>query len=286
MRAEEQRALRVGVVGLGAMGRPISRHLAGAGHRVFGYDPMEAAGASAAALGVTLCASPAELAASCDLMLILVGFETEVEDVLFGADGLAREARPNLTVAIGSTIAPGYCCGLSERLAALGIGLLDIPLARGEQAAEAGQLLLFAGGPREVFERFAPVFASFASNIHYLGLTGAGQVGKMVNNLILWTCIAINDEGLRFGQALGVAPGPLRLALSEASAQNWALSSGAENRPLPWAEKDMHMVLAEAEALAFELPMAATVETAITAYKRRKGLHTPVAPAVRARAGS
>jgi 3-hydroxyisobutyrate dehydrogenase-like beta-hydroxyacid dehydrogenase len=286
MRTEEQRALRVGVVGLGAMGRPISRHLAAAGHRVFGYDPMEEAAARAAALGVTLCASAAELAASCDLAIILVGFEAEVEDVLFGAHGLAQEAHPHLTVAIGSTIAPGYCRELSERLAALDIALLDIPLARGEQAAEAGRLLLFAGGPREAFERFAMMFSAFASNVHYLGPSGAGQVGKMVNNLILWACVAINDEGLRLGEALGVAQGPLRLALGEASAQNWALSTGAENRPVPWAEKDMHMVLSEAEALGFELPMAATVETVITAYKRRKGLHTPEVPAARQRAGT
>ena len=79
--------------------------------------------------------------------------------------------------------------------------------ARGEPAAEAGELLVMVGGDTEAFESCKPALASFASSIFYLGQLGAGQVGKMVNNLILWSCISANHEGLKLAERLGVDPG-------------------------------------------------------------------------------
>src|SRR5213075_1296889 len=113
--------------------------------------------------------------------------------------------------------------GLARRLEEKKVVLLDIPLARGESAAVAGKLLIYGAGDEQAFAACRPVFDAFASDIFHLGAAGAGQVGKMVNNLILWACISANDEGLRLGEALGVDAAKLKEALSHGSAQNWAM---------------------------------------------------------------
>src|SRR5204863_2323272 len=147
--------------------------------------------------------------------------------------------------ALGSTVAPTFARNIFEKMRRAGMVPLDIPLARGEAAAIAGKLLVFGAGDEASFERCRPAFSAFASDIFHLGPAGAGQVAKMVNNLILWACIAVNDEGLRLGQALGVDPERLSEALRHGSAQNWAMDTQAERSGMPWAEKDMSIVLEE-----------------------------------------
>ncbi|HZQ75626.1 MAG TPA: NAD(P)-dependent oxidoreductase [Burkholderiales bacterium] len=265
----------VGIVGLGKMGAPMAKHLLAAGFDVAGCDPSEAARGAAAALGVRLLPSPRAVAEACELVFIVVGFDREVEAAVFGKSGLAEEPRKGLIVALASTVAPRYARELALRAAEKGITLLDIPLARGEAAALAGKLLVYGAGDEASFERCRPAFRAFASDIFHLGAAGAGQVGKMVNNLILWACISANDEGLRLGEALGVDPARLRTALRHGSAQNWAMDERAELSGMPWAEKDMSIVLHEADLARLSLPLCGTVKEAIKGLKVRMGLGLP-----------
>jgi 3-hydroxyisobutyrate dehydrogenase-like beta-hydroxyacid dehydrogenase len=195
--------------------------------------------------------------------------------VMFANEGLLAGARPGLIVAMGSTIAPSYARRLAERIKSSGLILLDMALTRGEPAAEAGKVLILGGGDPAVFESCRAVFSAFASDIFNLGPFGAGQVGKMVNNLILWACMAANDEGLRLGEALGVDQETMRAALGHSSAQNWSMSARAESRPTPWAEKDMTIVLKEADAAHLSLPLCGLVKEVIKDFKRRRGYPTP-----------
>jgi 3-hydroxyisobutyrate dehydrogenase-like beta-hydroxyacid dehydrogenase len=266
---------RIGIIGLGAMGRPMGRHLIAKGFTVCGYDPVAAAQDQAAALGVAVVSSPAEVARASELVLIVVGFDAQVEKVFFGEHGLLTAARAGLIVVMGSTIAPSYARNLAERVKSHGLILLDMALTRGEPAAEAGEMLILGGGDPAVFEACRPVFSAFASDIFNLGPFGAGQVGKMVNNLILWACMTANDEGLRLGEALGVDQETMRNALGHSSAQNWCMSARAESRPTPWAEKDMSIVLKEADALRMSLPLCGLVKEVIKDFKRRRGYPTP-----------
>jgi 3-hydroxyisobutyrate dehydrogenase-like beta-hydroxyacid dehydrogenase len=263
------------MVGLGKMGAPMAKHLLAANFTVLGCDPSEPARREAARLGVRMVESAQELAQACDLVIIVVGFDREVEAAIFGERGIAQAARPGLLVALGSTVAPRYAKQLGERLAARKMVLLDIPLARGEAAAIAGKLLIFGAGDEASFERCRAAFAAFASDIFHLGPAGAGQVGKMVNNLILWACTSANDEGLRLGEALGVEPARLRAALHHASAQNWAMDQRAELSGMPWAEKDMSIVLHEADLARLSLPLCGTIKETIKGLKVRMGLGLP-----------
>jgi len=262
----------VGLLGLGKMGNPIAKHLRAGGFDVVGCDPAKPAADAARAIGVRVVSSPHEVAQASELVIIVVGFDTQVEESLFRIDGVVAGAKPGLIVAIGSTVAPRYATKLAARLAEKKIVMIDTPLARGEAAAEAGKLLIYGAGDEKAFEACRPALSAFASDIFHLGPAGAGQVGKMVNNLILWACISANDEGLRLGQALGVDPERLREALLKGSAQNWALGSRAGERGMPWAEKDMNIVLHEADLARLSLPLSGTVKEVIKGLKIRLGL--------------
>jgi 3-hydroxyisobutyrate dehydrogenase-like beta-hydroxyacid dehydrogenase len=266
---------KVGIVGLGRMGAPMARHLLAKGFTVSGCDPAAQARARAQGLGMAVLGSPREVAQSSDLVIVVVGYDDEVETALFGAEGIAAAAKPGLIVAIGSTIAPALARRLAGRLAERSMVLLDAPLARGEAAAVAGKLLIFGGGDQRAFDACRPAFGAFASDLFYLGGAGAGQVGKMVNNLVLWACTSANDEGLRLGEALGVDAERLRAALGHSSAQNWSMDNRAELSGMPWAEKDMAIVLQEADVARLSLPLCGTVKETIKGLKIRMGLGLP-----------
>ena len=266
---------RIGVIGLGAMGRPISRHILAKGYQVTGHDPNAEAREKAAALGIDMRDTPAAVARDSDLVLIVVAFDDDVEKAMFGRDGIVAAAPAGSIVAIGSTIAPSTARRLTERVPA-GLTLLDMALARGEPAAEDRTVLILGGGDEATFEACMPVFHTFASDVFNLGPFGAGQVGKMVNNLILWACMSANDEALRLGEALGLDQEKLRAVLVHSSAQNWSMSNRADTRPIPWAEKDLNIALHEADALGLSVPLAGLVREMIKAFKRRHGYPTKV----------
>jgi 3-hydroxyisobutyrate dehydrogenase-like beta-hydroxyacid dehydrogenase len=266
---------RIGILGLGAMGRPMARHLIAKGFSVAGYDVSEAACARVASLGATIAATPRDLAAHSDAVLIVVGFDAQVERAVFGANGIREAARPGLILGMGSTVAPSFAQGVARRLEGTGVVLIDMALTRGEPFAEAGTMLVLGGGDEAAFAACQPVLRSFASDIFHLGPFGAGQVGKMVNNSILWACMTANDEGLRLGEALGIDAETLRHALTHSSAENFSLSARADERPTPWAEKDMRIVLEEAATAKLDMPLSTLVKERIADFKRRKGYPTP-----------
>lgn len=261
----------VGMVGLGKMGNPMARLLASKGFVTVGYDPSQAACKASAAHGVTIAQSPLELAGRCDLAIVVAAFEHQVEDALFGKNGIVEGANKGLIVGIASTISPKGMRDMGQRLAEKGIIPLDIPLCRGEPFAEAGTLLIIGGGDKAAFERCKPAFQAFATSIYHLGDVGAGQVGKMVNNLILWACISANYEGFKIGEKLGVDREAMRAMLLDSSAQNWAMGSGAGDRPMPWAEKDMMIVLEEADAARISLPLCGSIKEVIKGIKVERG---------------
>lgn len=269
---------RVGLVGLGKMGRPIARHLRSRGYQVTGYDIDRATAGRAAQDGTPVVGSLTEVAAASDLLLILVGFDSEVEAVIFGEDGVLSHLQPGSIVVVSSTVAPQTMKRLARRLEGHEFHLVDAPLTRGEEAAEKGRLLVLAGGEPELIERCRPVFSAFADPVHHLGPLGAGQVGKMVNNLILWSCMSANFEGLKLSAALGVDPEALRRALVDSSANNWSLQTRAEEKPVPWAEKDMTIVLKEADQARVSLPLCGVVKEVIKGFKIERGLPTPRTP--------
>jgi 3-hydroxyisobutyrate dehydrogenase-like beta-hydroxyacid dehydrogenase len=269
---------RVGIIGLGKMGNPMCRHLRKAGFEVIGTDISVAARRSVEAAGIRTVATSREVAAASDFVIVVVGFDSEAEDAVLGADGVAAGARPGLIVGVASTVAPRTMTRIASRLEGSGITLIDMPLTRGEPAAEAGKMLTMVGGDEAAFAAVKPALDTFADAVFRVGALGSGQVGKMVNNLILWACISANHEGFRLAEALGADPDRLRTALLESSAGNWAMKMQIQNSPMPWAEKDMRIVLGEADKLRLSLPLCGVVKEVVKSIKYERGWPTPEEP--------
>lgn len=265
----------VGVIGLGRMGLPMARHIAAAGYQVIGAESDQARADLAARSGIEMAPNPAALAGRCEAILIAVGFDDEVEIAVFGPNGLAETARPGTVVMVASTVAPGFMADLARRCADRKLCAIDVPVARGETAAEAGKLLVFAGGEPDCVRHCRPLLERFAERIDYLGPAGAGQTAKAINNMLLWSCLVASVEGLDFGAALGLDREALREALNHSSGANWAMQTRADERPALWAEKDMDLLLAEARAAGFDMPVSRTVREAIAAFKKARSLPSP-----------
>ena len=266
---------RVGLIGLGKMGLPMARHMRKRGFEVVAHDLNTEVCKQAADLGVVIVKSAREVAITSDFVIVVVGFDSEVERVVTGDKGIAAAARPGLIVGISSTVAPRTMQKLAKLLDGTGIVLLDMPLTRGEGAAEAGKMLVMVGGDAAAFATCNPVLECYADAIFHVGELGAGQTGKMVNNLILWACISANNEAAKLAERLNVDFERLRVALLESSAGNWALKSRIETQPMPWAEKDMRIVLSEADRLRLSVPLCGVVAEVVKSVKFERGWPTP-----------
>src|SRR5262245_45057452 len=270
-----QNIRRVGIVGLGKMGLPMARHLQKGGFAVAACDVSAAATKQADGAGIKVVANPKAVAAESDFIIVVVGFDAEAEAVVLGADGIASAARSGMIVGIASTVSPRTMQKIAGKISGSGIALLDMPITRGEGAAEAAKLLTMVGGDVAAFEACKGALSTFASSIYHVGDLGSGQVGKMVNNLILWACISANHEGFNLARKLGTDPERLREALLDSSAGNWAMRTRPEEQPMPWAEKDMRIVLSEADRLRISLPLCGVVTEVVKSVKFEKGWPTP-----------
>ena len=265
----------VGFVGLGKMGLPMAQNVLKAGYHVVGFDQDQAARMRAVECSIDVVERLAEVSAQCDLVIIIVGFESQIDSIIFGPDGLSSPSASKSIFAIASTVSPSFMVRTQERLKATKYSVVDIPVARGEQPARDGTLLLFFGGAPEIFDQCGPVFGTFCEKYENLGPLGCGQVGKMVNNMILWSCLVATVEAFRIAEKFGVDQELLREILTFSSADNWALRTKADQRPAFWAEKDMMILLSEADKKRVSLPLSGAVKEAIKAFKIERDLPYP-----------
>jgi len=259
----------VGLVGAGRMGRAMVHHLIARGFAVSVTDVSAAACEAVAVLGAKVVDTPAELAARSDAVFIAVGFDEEVSAVCRGADGIFANARPGTIVVVNSTISADLVRALGDEARAKGLDLLDIPIARGAAAAEAGTLLALAGGDAAVLERVRPMLEAFCSDISHLGDIGHGQVAKAINNLLLWVDgVALTEAG-RLAESTGIDLPGLRDALLMSSGRSWALENW-DSVTFTWALKDMQLVLDMCDRTGLSFPMAGLVKEQVKQAREAK----------------
>nr|MDQ2704773.1 NAD(P)-dependent oxidoreductase [Pseudomonadota bacterium] len=174
---------RIGFVGIGRMGRPMCRHILGAGFQVAMYDPVEAAMEPVIKIGGKATKSPRELAGMSDIMFVMPGFYNEVEEAICGADGLLAGAARDSVIVVASTITPQQAKNLAARCADKGVNFIDAPVCQGERGAEEAYLLWLVGGREDILERVRPAMEPCGKDIYHLGDVGAGMVGKAMNNM-------------------------------------------------------------------------------------------------------
>jgi len=258
----------VGVVGAGRMGLPIIGHLARAGFRTLATDRDVTRQACIEEKAALWRPDAASLARECGIVLVCVGFDREVRELL-APGGAFRSARRGSVCAVLSTIHPKTIQDLSGQNRAIGLEVIDSTVCRGGDAADRGTLLSFVGGPRPIVERITPVLRAYSTDVVHTGGVGSAQVAKAVNNLIMWACLVADHEGLALAQRYGVDIELLRRALAQSSAANEALAKWG-TQTMAWAEDDMGIVAEMAAECGLALPQADITREICRALKSRR----------------
>jgi 3-hydroxyisobutyrate dehydrogenase-like beta-hydroxyacid dehydrogenase len=259
---------RTGVIGLGAMGLQMARHMVAKGFAVAGTDIDREATLRAAAHGVRICASAAEVGDHAEVVVLMVATDAQVDE-LVRASGLLERLRPGAVICIASSIAPQTCRDLAAVTAARNVGVIDTPVVLGQEAANNGELTIYAGGEARHVERATPALRAFGHKIIHVGAIGSGQIAKTMNNLLLWACMCANYEVLTLAKSLGADVPKLVEALGEGSGANWSLSRWGTGTG-KWAEKDMDVALDIAQHAKVPMPLSGLVDQLVKSINQEK----------------
>ncbi|MFL5105875.1 MAG: NAD(P)-dependent oxidoreductase [Xanthobacteraceae bacterium] len=265
---------RVGIIGVGRVGLAMAKHLIKHGYPLTVCDINQESLNKAQQMGAAVARTPAELGRAATFVILGVGYDDEVNAVVLGADGVLSTLVAGSIIAVSSTVAPDTVKALDAKARAKGSDVLDAPICRGRWFADEGKLLALFGGRPEVVERGRPVYATFSSDIAHLGAVGHGQVGKAMNNLLLW----VNSIGLieagRIAETTGIDLPTLRDALQISSGKSQALEDW-DQISFTWALKDMQIVSKMADQAGLALPITGAVKELVKEARRIKASNPP-----------
>jgi L-threonate 2-dehydrogenase len=257
----------VGVIGLGTMGGGVATSLLRAGFAVRVCDVRPDVLKSFASRGAVACATPRELGAACDIVIVLVVNAEQTEQVLFGPDGAVPAMQRNSVVVMSVTVAPDYAERLGTRLAEHGILMIDGPVSGGEAKAASGEMTVMAAGAPKAFEKCASVFSAIAQKVYRLGDTpGTGSKVKMINQLLAGVHIAAAAEAMALGIKSGADPKVLFDVISNSAGSSWMFQNRvphildgdyAPRSAVNIFVKDLGIVLEAGKKQSFPLPLSA-----------------------------
>ncbi len=257
--------LKVGYIGLGLMGKSIARNILKAGFPVVVHNRSQAAVDELASEGATRAGSPAEVAAQVDVVFTNLPNSPDVEKVVLGQKGIIESAHAGLIFVDNSTIKPATARMIAEKLKSKGTVALDAPVSGGDIGARNGTLTIMVGGPAEAVEKVMPVFQAMGKTITHVGDSGAGQVAKAANQIMVAAQMAAMGELLIFARKAGVSPQKVVEAIKAGAAQCWTLDVKpprlfAGNRNPGFKAymqlKDMKIVMETAREYGIPLPSA------------------------------
>jgi 3-hydroxyisobutyrate dehydrogenase len=258
----------VGVIGLGAMGRGMAASLRRNGYPVHVFDVRAEAAAAFAAEGGTACASPAEVAATCEVVVSVVVNAEQTEAVLFGERGAAAAMRAGSLFVMCSTVAPGWSVALEARLAERGLLYLDAPISGGAAKAASGQMTMMTAGRPEAYAKAGNLLDAMAAKVYRLGnAAGNGSKVKIINQLLAGVHIAAAAEAMALGLREGVDADALYEVITHSAGNSWMFENrmahvlAGDYTPLSAVDifvKDLGLVLDTARASKFPLPLSAT----------------------------
>ena len=270
--------MRLGFIGMGAMGRPMALHLLRAGHEVTVWARRVARAQPLLDAGAVWGGSPADVARRAEVVFTIVTTGADVEHIAHGPDGLIDGFASGSILVDMSTIAPGVARSIARRLAERGVDMLDAPVSGGEAGAVAATLSIMVGGNAAVLDRVRPLFFVLGKTLVHVGECGAGQVAKACNQMIMVGFIQAVAEALHLAQAAGADPAKVRQALAGGSAGSRVLevfggrmvdgdfAAGVEAR---LHHKDYGILMAEAYRLGVPLPVSAQVWQQLNALMAR-----------------
>jgi 3-hydroxyisobutyrate dehydrogenase len=258
---------RIGVIGLGNMGRGMALSLRRCGFAVVGFDAAAATRAKLAGEGIEIAADIATLCAAVDMIVLSLPTAEIVEAVVAGADGIAAHGRPGLLVVDTSTSHPQTTRKLAGLLAAGGVGLIDAPVSGGPSGALAGTMTMVIGGPEADVARATPMLEAMSAKRVHVGPIGAGHATKIINNMLCAAHLLTAAEAVRLAEAAGVAPARMLEGINAGSGRSgvtlvnyptWILN-GAFNSgfTMKLMRKDVRLAAQLVGELGLALPLAA-----------------------------
>ncbi len=264
--------VNVGFVGLGAMGAPMARHLATAGHDVAVYNrSSEKAKAWVAANGGTQASSPKAVAEVSHVVFICVGNDNDVRSVVLGDNGVLAGMTSGTVLVDHTTASATLARELSVACASIGAGFVDAPVSGGQAGAENGQLTVMCGcDDIAVFEEVEPVMAAYSRMCKRLGDAGSGQLAKMVNQICIAGVAQGLSEALNFAMLAGLNPDEVVDVISKGAAQSWQMDNRAKTMvrgefdfgfAVEWMRKDLAICIDEAKRNGARLPMTELVDS-------------------------
>jgi len=259
---------KVGLIGLGAMGAGMAASLRRAGHEVHVCDLRPGVAESFAREGGVACASPAAVAASCDVVVSVVVNAEQTQAVLFGDKGCAALMKPGSLFIMCSTVDPNGSIAMEQRLADRGLLYLDAPISGGAAKAASGEMTMMTSGRPEAYAVAGDLLAAMAAKVYRLGdRAGAGSRVKIINQLLAGVHIAAAAEAMALGLREGVDPAALYEVITHSAGNSWMFENrmahvlAGDYTPLSAVDifvKDLGLVLDLARSSKFPLPMSST----------------------------
>jgi 2-hydroxy-3-oxopropionate reductase len=270
---------KVGFIGMGIMGRPMSLNLIRGGDELYVHS-RHGAPQEVLAAGATACDSGMEVARKADTIITMVPDTPDVAAVLFGAKGVAEGLTRGKIVVDMSSISPVETKAFAQKINALGCQYLDAPVSGGEVGAKAASLTIMVGGPEDAFNKVKPLFELMGKNITLVGGNGDGQTCKVANQIIVALNIEAVGEALLFASKMGADPGKVRQALMGGFASSRILEVHGERMikrtfnpgfRIELHQKDLNLALTAARQVGMSLPNTATAQELFNACAAHGG---------------
>ena len=253
----------IGFIGLGVMGRSMARHLRTADYPLVVFNRTRARADEIVGLGAQWMDTPAAVAQQADVIITMVGYPRDVEEIYFGEDGILAHARSGALLIDMTTSTPGLARRIAETADERGVLALDAPVSGGDIGAREARLTIMAGGTAEAFARAQPIFATFGKTITLMGGPGAGQHTKMCNQIAIAAGMLGVCEALGYAKAAGIDQAQMVDTISTGAAASWSLSNYAPRiikgdfAPGFYVKhfiKDMEIALQSADEMNIEAP--------------------------------
>jgi 2-hydroxy-3-oxopropionate reductase len=265
---------QIGFIGLGIMGKPMSRNLLKAGHSLVVFDVVPGPLAELTAAGAARGASCADTAARSDVIITMLPDGPQVEEAVLGPGGVLEGARPGSTLVDMSSISPIVAQKVGAACNAKGVEFLDAPVSGGEPKAIDATLAIMVGGKAEVFEKVKPILEKLGSSVTLTGAVGAGNVTKLANQIMVACNIAAMGEALVLATKAGLDPEVVFNAVKGGLAGSTVLNAkapmviGRNFKPgfrIKLHQKDLRNALLAAESMKVSLPFTALAQQMLMA---------------------
>ena len=261
--------MRIGFIGIGVMGFPMAGHLSSNGFDVCIFNrSQEKASNWVTQFNGSLCSSPLDMASQCDIIILCVGKDEDVKDVICGENGILKSIKPGTIIIDHTTTSATLSKDMNQILQDKKAYFLDAPISGGQAGAEEGKLSIMVGGDKQAFIKVKDILGAYSKFVKYMGSSGSGQLTKMVNQICIGGLLQALAEGINFSEKAGLNTEDVMEVITKGAAQSWYM----ENRwstmlnneydhgfAVDWMKKDLDIVEDQAKRIGANIQVTQLV---------------------------